>query len=168
MDLRRPSSLLDLPLSGPGLREAQVVGDRSVEENLDLWRTMSRMVASLAGSLSLLALLLASVGVYGVVSYVVSRRLREVGIRMMLGMREAGEEMFGFAKLLLVIAFGYAMIAYYESPIPGIGVSFSNLITDQAAKPIGVISLGDLAERHDEEDVGRTVKEVKEGTTLSH
>ena len=42
------------------------------------------------------------------------------------------------------------------------------LITDQAAKPIGVISLGDLAERHDEEDVGRTVKEVKEGTTLSH
>ena len=40
--------------------------------------------------------------------------------------------MFGFAKLLLVIAFGYAMIAYYESPIPGIGDSFSNLITDQA------------------------------------
>ena len=28
--------------------------------------------------------------------------------------------MFSFAKLLLIIAFGYAMIAYYESPIPGI------------------------------------------------
>jgi TrbL/VirB6 plasmid conjugal transfer protein len=62
------------------------------------------------------------------------------GIRMMLGMREAGEEMFGFAKLLLVIAFGYAMIAYYESPIPGIGVSFSNLITDQAAYLAGILS----------------------------
>src|SRR2546421_10413659 len=62
------------------------------------------------------------------------------GIRMMLGMREAGEEMFGFAKLFLVIAFGYAMIAYYESPIPGIGVSFSNLITDQAAYLASILS----------------------------
>jgi hypothetical protein len=55
------------------------------------------------------------------------------GIRMMLAWRETGEQMFSFAKLLLVIAFGYAMIAYYESPIPGIGSSFSNLITDQTA-----------------------------------
>ena len=41
------------------------------------------------------------------------------GIRMMLAWRESGEHMFSFAKLLLVISFGYAMIAYYESPIPG-------------------------------------------------
>ena len=55
------------------------------------------------------------------------------GIRMMLAWKESGEHMFSFAKLLLMIAFGYAMIAYYESPIPGMGTSFSNLITDQAA-----------------------------------
>jgi CBS domain-containing protein len=42
------------------------------------------------------------------------------------------------------------------------------LICDQGGKPVGVISLGDLAERHDEGDVGRTVKEVKEGTSLTH
>ena len=57
------------------------------------------------------------------------------GIRMMLAPRQAGEHMFGFARLLLVISFGYAMIAFYESPIPGIGISFSNLITDQTAYP---------------------------------
>jgi hypothetical protein len=53
------------------------------------------------------------------------------GIRWMLGAADTGERVFGFAKLLLVIAFGYAMITFYEVPIPGLGASFSNLITDQ-------------------------------------
>jgi TrbL/VirB6 plasmid conjugal transfer protein len=54
------------------------------------------------------------------------------GIRMMLNQDSMGDHFFNFAKLLLFISFGYALIAFYESPIPGIGVSFSNLITDQA------------------------------------
>jgi len=54
------------------------------------------------------------------------------GIQIMLSGDSLGDHLFGFAKLLLFIAFGYAMVAFYESPIPGIGVSFSNLITDQA------------------------------------
>src|SRR5438128_573859 len=54
------------------------------------------------------------------------------GVRIMLSRESLGEHMFGFAKLLLFIAFGYAIVAFYEAPIPGIGVSFSNLITDQA------------------------------------
>lgn len=62
------------------------------------------------------------------------------GIQMMLTARESGEQMYSFAKLLLFIAFGYAMIAYYESPIPGIGTSFSNLITDQAAYLASILS----------------------------
>lgn len=53
------------------------------------------------------------------------------GIQMMLDRESLGEHLFGFAKLLMFIAFGYALIAFYESPLPGIGVSFSNLITDQ-------------------------------------
>ena len=53
------------------------------------------------------------------------------GIRMLFGRGGLGDGLFDFAKLLLFVSFGYAMIAYYESPIPGIGVSFSNLITDQ-------------------------------------
>jgi len=37
-----------------------------------------------------------------------------------------------FASLLLTIAFGFAMVNYYSTPIPGIGASFHNLITDEA------------------------------------
>jgi type IV secretory pathway VirB6-like protein len=36
-----------------------------------------------------------------------------------------------FAQLLLTIAFGFAMITYYAQPIPGFGVSFHSLITNE-------------------------------------
>ena len=37
-----------------------------------------------------------------------------------------------FASLLLTISFGFAMVNYYSAPIPGVGTSFHNLITDES------------------------------------
>jgi hypothetical protein len=37
-----------------------------------------------------------------------------------------------FATLLLTISFGFAMVNYYSTPIPGIGTSFHNLVTDES------------------------------------
>ena len=56
------------------------------------------------------------------------------GIKMALSSADgSGHLHLGhFARLLLTIAFGDAMITYYAQPIPGFGVSFSHLITDQA------------------------------------
>src|SRR3979409_1209937 len=54
------------------------------------------------------------------------------GIRLMFSHEGLNDQLFDFAKLLLFVSFGYGLIAFYESPLPGIGVSFSNLITDQA------------------------------------
>ena len=46
--------------------------------------------------------------------------------------RGGGRFHFGkFAEFLLLIAFGYAMINYYNSPIPGFGASFPQLVTNQ-------------------------------------
>jgi hypothetical protein len=37
-----------------------------------------------------------------------------------------------FASLLLTISFGFAMVNYYSTPLPGTGTSFHNLVTDES------------------------------------
>src|ERR1700722_5792822 len=38
-----------------------------------------------------------------------------------------------FVTLILMISFGFAMVNYYDTPIPGFGGDFDHLITDEAA-----------------------------------
>jgi len=56
-----------------------------LDDNLEVWRVPSRIVAGLSCTLAALALMLCSIGVYGMVSYSVSRSVREIGIRLALG-----------------------------------------------------------------------------------
>jgi TrbL/VirB6 plasmid conjugal transfer protein len=57
------------------------------------------------------------------------------GIQSALSSAEGGEgfNFTRFTRLLLVIAFCFAMVKYYSSPIPGIGQSFPDLVMQEAS-----------------------------------
>jgi predicted permease len=62
-----------------------VLGLRTVDDQLDQSLLNERMLATLASAFAALAILLTIVGLYGVIAFVVTRRTREIGIRLALG-----------------------------------------------------------------------------------
>jgi putative ABC transport system permease protein len=66
-------------------RDQPVWRVRTLDRVLDEARGGSRLIVSLMAAFALLSLVLAAVGVYGVMSYTVARRTHEVGIRIALG-----------------------------------------------------------------------------------
>jgi len=96
MGLHIRTAIDPLSLVAPIRREVRALNDhlplsnvRTLEEQSDRSLVEERLVAALSSAFGVIALALAVVGLYGVLSFMVARRTGEIGIRMALGARRA-------------------------------------------------------------------------------
>jgi predicted permease len=86
-----------------------VAGPQTVEQQILTSVFVDRMVAALASTFAILATLLAAIGLYGVVAWAVTRRRRELGIRMALGAQPGAVMRMVLGEVLWLGAIGVAV-----------------------------------------------------------
>ncbi len=112
-----------------------VTGARTLEQHRGVMYYLPRMAAALLSTFAAVALAIASIGLYGVVNFAVSIRIREMGIRISLG-AQAGDVlrlvMRGGMTLVLIggligIALALAITRFLEGFL--LGVSGTDVAT---------------------------------------
>ncbi len=86
-----------------------VTGITTMEQNVEMSLVRERMLALLATFFAALALILACIGLYGVMAYRVVRRTREIGIRIAVGARQESVVWMMVRETLLLVTIGAAL-----------------------------------------------------------
>jgi predicted permease len=82
---------------------------KTVERQLDETLLTDRLIATLSAAFGVLATVLASVGLYGVMAFVVARRRKELGLRLALGAAPSGVLWLVMKEVLVLLAIGLAI-----------------------------------------------------------
>jgi predicted permease len=108
-------------------KDQPVVGVRTLDQFLSTSVAQQRFSALLFGIFAVAAMALACVGIYGVLSYSVAQRRREIGVRMALG---AG------SRDVLKLVVGQAMLLTLAGVAIGLGAAFA------LTRPMGALLFG--------------------------
>jgi predicted permease len=82
---------------------------KTVQGQLDETLLTDRLIALLSAGFGLLATVLASVGLYGVMAFIVARRRKEIGLRLALGAEPSGVLWIVMREVLILLAIGLAI-----------------------------------------------------------
>jgi putative ABC transport system permease protein len=139
-EVRRVMRGLDADLPLEGLRTMQEQISRNIRND--------RLVLILSASFAVLATLLAMLGLYGVMAYSVTRRTREIGIRLALGARTVTIRGMVMKEVLVILVIGLALgvpaaiglSRYAESQLYGVK-SFDLVVLAGATLALGLAAL---------------------------
>jgi predicted permease len=103
----------------------------TLKQNMKMGSVFERIAVAFAGSFGLLALLLAAVGIYGVVAYTTRQRTHEIGIRMALGagkgdvFRQVLKQGLRLTLAGLVVGFAVTVVAtrFLQGMLFGVGAA---------------------------------------------
>jgi len=122
---------------------------KTLETQLDETLSTERLIATLSAVFGVLATLLAALGLYGVLAFVVARRTKEIGLRMALGAGRGAVIWMVMREALALLAIGLAVgvpCAYLLSQYVGsqlFGVKANDVWTAALSLVIlGVVAVG--------------------------
>jgi putative ABC transport system permease protein len=145
-----PSSIapeLRALLREPGWNRQSIAGLTSMQQLISALNDKPRLNSLLAALFAAIALLLAGVGIYGVVSYSTLQRAQEIGIRMALGAtpREIVQWILGQALVLTVAGLAAGLFCYLALSRALAGLLYGVRTGDGLSLLFAVLVLGTIA-----------------------